>query len=209
MGLTLRTLLLAAALALLALPAAAQESPAPPRDEALRRELLSMFEADQAIRVRDGVGVLPEGETNRLKMLAVDAAHTRRLLEILKAHGFPSVSLVGKDAVQAAFTMIVHSQSLELKKLALPMVEEAARRGDVPRWALASLIDTVLLSEGQPQIYGTRFDFTDGKFVLAPTRDPKGLAARRARAGLEPLREYMKGLAELYKVPVTAPGFPD
>ncbi|HEX8500857.1 MAG TPA: DUF6624 domain-containing protein, partial [Pyrinomonadaceae bacterium] len=131
-----RTLFLSAALAFLAQTAAAQETPATPQDAALRQELLSMYEADQAVRVRDGVGVVPD-EKSRHEMTAVDAAHTRRLLEILKARGFPSVSLVGKDAVQAAFTMIVHSQSLELKKQALPLVEEAARRGDVPRWALA------------------------------------------------------------------------
>jgi hypothetical protein len=207
--LALRALLLAAALACAAQLAAAQSAPAaaPPQDEALRRELLQMYEADQAIRLRAGGDIWRDEKVAR-EVMRLDAAHTKRLLEIVKARGFPGVRLVGKEATQAALTIILHSPSLELKKQALAPLLEAARRGEVPMGAYAGLLDTVLRAEGQPQVYGTRFELVGGKLVLAPTRDLKTLAARRARVGLMPLAEYVKGLEEMYKVPVTAPGVP-
>jgi hypothetical protein len=47
------------------------------------------------------------------------------------------------------------------------------------------------------------FDLIDGKFILDLKNvvDPARLEKRRAEAGLPPLAEYAKGLAELYKVP--------
>ncbi|HEV3467967.1 MAG TPA: DUF6624 domain-containing protein [Pyrinomonadaceae bacterium] len=204
----LRTLLLAAALACTALPAAAQTAPAaPPRNEALRQELLRMYEADQAVRQRF-FGEAMRDEALGREMIALDAAHTKRLREIFEAHGFPGVPLVGKEAAQAVVTMVVHGPSLELKKQALAPLLEAARRGEVPMSAYAGLLDTVLRNEGQPQVYGTRFESVGGKLVLAPTRDLKGLAARRRKVGLMPMAEYVKGLGEMYKVPVVAEGVP-
>jgi hypothetical protein len=207
--LTLRPLLLTAALACAAQPAAASQSApaAPPQNEALRQELLRMYEEDQAVRGKfAGEGI--RDEAVRREMFALQTAHTKRLHEIFAAHGFPGVRLVGKEAMQAALTMVVHGNSLELKQQSLAPLMEAARRGEAPMWAYASLLDTVLRSEGQPQVYGTRFEVAGDKLVLAPTRDLKGLAARRARVGLMPLAEYMKGLEEMYKVPVSAPGVP-
>ena len=206
--LTLRAPLLLTALACLALPAAAQPAPAAaPQDEALRQELLGMYEADQAVR-RRLVGEAVRDEALLREIMALDAAHTRRLREIFDAHGFPGVRMVGKEAMQAVVTMVVHGPSLELKRLALAPLLEAARRGEAPMSVYAGMLDTVLRGEGQPQIYGTKFEFAGGGLALAPTRDLKGLAARRAKVGLMPLAEYMKGLEEMYKVPVTAPGVP-
>ncbi len=207
--LALRTFLLTAALACPALFAAAQSAPAsaPPRNEALRQELLRMYEADQAVRKRF-FGEAMRDEALGREMIALDAAHTKRLREIFEAHGFPGVPLVGKEAAQAVVTMVVHGPSLELKKQALAPLLEAGRRGEVPMSAYAGLLDTVLRAEGQPQVYGTKFESVGGKLVLAPTRDLKGLAARRKKVGLLPMAEYVKGLGEMYKVPVVAEGVP-
>jgi hypothetical protein len=203
--LALRTLLLAAALLCAARLAAAQS--APPQNEALRQELLRMYEADQAVRLRGG-GDIWRDEALAREIMALDAAHTKRLLEIFEAHGFPGARLVGREATQAAVTMIVHGPSLELKKRALAPLREAARRGEAPMQVYASLLDTVLRQEGQPQVYGTRFELVGDKLVLAPTRDIRGLAARRKKVGLMPMAEYVKGLEEMYKVPVVAEGVP-
>ena len=42
------------------------------------------------------------------------------------------------------------------------------------------------MERGEPQIYGTQYQFRDGVLELWPVRDPSGLDQRRAALGLEP-----------------------
>ncbi|HEX3558907.1 MAG TPA: DUF6624 domain-containing protein [Pyrinomonadaceae bacterium] len=209
---TLRLLSLCAALACVAMPALARtpqtpkpdqktSAAPPPKNEALRQELLKMLDADQAVRAPMATGKWVNKDEMK-KVSEVDATNTKRLAEIFKRYGFPTVALVGKDGAQAALVMVIHSPSLDLKKRSLPYITRASRRGEIPPDAFASLTDTILVAEGKPQIYGTRFNLVGGKFVLAPTRDPAHLDARRRELGLSPIKEYAKGMAEMYKMPV-------
>ena len=175
-------------------------------NEELRRELLQMERADQAARERWIAEKYSEAAGR--EMNALDLKHVERLRAIIEARGFPGVCLVGRDAAQAAHTLLLHTPSLELKRAALPHLEAAVRRGEVPAWAAAMLTDDILDAEGKPQLYGTNFEFKDGRLALKPVSDPAGLEERRARVGLPPLSEYIKGLEELYRVsiaPSTAP----
>jgi len=44
--------------------------------------------------------------------------------------------------------------------------------------------------QGQPQLYGTQFTVTGGKFGPFPIERPQRLDERRAEAGLEPFAAY-------------------
>jgi hypothetical protein len=178
-----------------------QEKPQAPRNERLRKELLRMRDDDQAARQRWTDAKFSEQASR--EMIALDEKHTARLRTIFKEHGFPGVSLVSKDGANAAHTLLMHTPSLDLKREGLIHLEEAAKRGEVPMPAVAGLKDKVLVAEGKPQFYGMHFDLIDGKFILDLKNvvDPARLEKRRAEAGLPPLAEYAKGLAELYKVP--------
>lgn len=211
----LRTLLLLAALACAAHASRAQgasrleqeeearlsrwkERPGPVKDEALRRELLRMYEEDQAVRAPFLEGRLPN-EAEARAMRERDEADARRLGQILDRHGLPGVKLVGVRATRAFITILLHSPSVELQKRALPHVERAARRGEIPPDDFALLADRVLYKEGKPQLYGSNFNFVGDKVVLAPTRDLARLDARRRKLGLPPIRAYAAMLAEMYK----------
>ena len=206
----------AAVLAAVAAPAHAGAAPPPPPqqqcegkaalNEPLRRELLRMFEADQAARVRWNAA--KDDEAAGRAMTALDEKHAGRLRAIFKEHGFPGFCLVGRDGAQAAHVMLLHSPSLELQKEALPLVEAAVKKGELPAQAAATLTDKVLVGEGKPQIYGTHFSFVDGKLVMSPVSDPEGLEARRARVGLPPLKEYIEGLERMYHVKAEAGAAP-
>ena len=207
----LRTLLLLASLACLA-PAAPAQSPwaqgqAPVKNEELRRELLLMLQEDQAVRAPFMEGRQPT-EAELSVMRERDEADTKRLAEILKEHGFPGVRLVGVDGTRAFVTMLLHSPSLELQKRALPHVERAARRREIPPDDFAMLTDDVLAGEGKPQLYGTNFKFVGGGVALDTTRDPARLDERRRKLGLAPIAEYAKMLAELYKMPLDESSLP-
>jgi hypothetical protein len=208
---TLRTLFLLAAFACPALTAPAQapraQGQAHVKNEELRRELLRMLMEDQAVRAPFMEGRQPT-EAEFRTMRERDEADTRRLTEILKEHGFPGVAMVGVDGTRAFVTMLLHSPSLELQKRALPHVERAARRREIPPDDFAMLTDDVLAHEGRPQLYGTNFKFVGGKVALDTTEDPARLDERRRKLGLAPVAVYAKQLAELYKMPLDESSLP-
>jgi hypothetical protein len=208
---TLRALLLFAALAASVPSTHAQspwvERPGPVKNEELRRELLHMLEEDQAVRTAFLQGRQPTEAEMRV-MRERDEADTKRLGDMLDKHGFPGVKLVGLNATRAFITMLLHSPSLKLRKRALPHVERAARRREIPPDDFAMLTDDVLTQEGKPQLYGTNFKFVGGKVALDTTRDPAHLDERRRKLGLAPIAEYAKQLAELYKMPLDESSLP-
>ena len=175
-------------------------------NEPLRQELLRMFEADQAARARWNAA--KDDEAAGRAMIALDEKHTERLRAIFREHGFPGFCRAGRDGAQAAHVMLMHSPSLGLQKEALPLVEAAVKKGELPAHAAASLTDDILSAEGKPQLYGTNFEFIDGKLVMRPVSDPEGLEARRARVGLPPLKEYIEGLERMYHVKAEAGAAP-
>jgi len=199
-----RAVLILAALACLSHVALAQddsrwiERPGPVKNEELKRELLWMLEEDQAVRAPFMQGrQLTEAEVRAMQER--DAADTKRMSEILDKYGFPGVKLVGLNATRAFVTMLLHSPSLELQKRALPHVERAVRRKELPPDDFALLTDDVLDHEGKPQLYGTNFKFVGDKLALDVTQDPARLDERRRKLGMAPIREYALRLAEVYK----------
>jgi hypothetical protein len=74
----------------------------------------------------------------------------------------------------------------------------ALPKDEVSQRNLAYLTDRVLLAEGKKQIYGTQYHTVDGKMEPKPLEDPENVDRRRAEAGLEPLAEYARQLAEVY-----------
>jgi hypothetical protein len=172
------------------------ERPGPVQNEGLRRELLQMHKDDQAVRAFQMEGRNPT-ETEARAMRARDEATTKRLSEILDRHGFPGVKMVGIGGTRAFITMLVHSPSVELMKRALPHVERAARRKEIPPDDFAMLADDVLANEGKLQLYGTNFRFVGDKIAIQPTQDPARLDERRRRLGLPPIAEYARFMAKL------------
>ncbi|HEX8147837.1 MAG TPA: DUF6624 domain-containing protein [Pyrinomonadaceae bacterium] len=217
----LRALLILAALAWPAHAARAQEEessemrrlsrwteyPGPVRNEELRRELFRMLKEDQAVRAFQSEARRPtEAEDRAMRERA--EADTKRLSEILDRYGFPGVRMVGLNATRAFVTMLVHSPSLELQKRALPHVERAARRREIPPDDYAMLVDDVLGNEGKLQLYGTNFDYVGGKLALKPTQAPARLDGRRRKLGLPPIAEYMQFIARMSGMPVDESSLP-
>jgi hypothetical protein len=65
---------------------------------------------------------------------------------------------------------------------------------------IAMLTDRILVERGQPQLYGTQFQFVDGNLVQDPVDDPDSVAARRVEVGLPPMDEYVRILEDAYGV---------
>lgn len=161
-----------------------QKSASDQRD-AFRRGLQEIGRKDKAIREEFA---LREGQVRSEAMDAVavvDAENQERLSALIGTYGWPSLSVVGEEASRATFLVLQHS-NIAYRGRYLPLVREAAYRGEFRSDLLAMLEDRQLVEEGKPQRYGTQFS-TDalGKPGSShPVADPEGLVERRRRAGL-------------------------
>ncbi|MDY0910920.1 DUF6624 domain-containing protein [Microbacterium sp. CFBP9034] len=161
-------------------------TPAADLDEALRDELLTMLEEDQAERL--------EGADH-----GGDAPRTARLEEIILEHGWPSYSLVGEEAEDAAWAIAQHSdQDPDFQALALAHLAAAVEAEDASPGNLAYLTDRVAVGAGEPQTYGTQIGCgEDGPEPVTPIVDEEAVDERRADAGLPPLADYYAEMEEI------------
>lgn len=161
----------------------------------LRSELLRMQQEDLDLRAElAAAGTLFDGYA--APMAALHRRHNDRLREILAEHGWPGRSLVGEDGAAAAWLVLQHAiLAPDLMREALPLVERAARTGELERKYLALLVDRVRTLEGRPQLYGTQHDWDrEGRMSPRPIEDPERVDERRRAVGLEPLAENTRRL---------------
>lgn len=154
----------------------------------LQRDLLAMREAD--LRVREElahVGELESGYHPRMELL--HRQNAERLRAIVAEHGWPGTAMVGEDGAQAAWLVLQHAISEpDMQRGYLPLLLEAATRGEIPRWQPAYLADRICFFEGRPQIYGTHSDWNDeGVMAIYPLEVPERVNELRAGVGLPPL----------------------
>ncbi len=157
-------------------------------DEALRAELLAMAAEDMRVRAAlEAAGELAGGYAPRME--AVHRRNAARLRALVARHGWPTRALAGDDGAEAAWLVVQHAiGEPAFLRATLPVLWDAAARGDVPAWQAAMLEDRIRAFEGRPQRYGTQFHpDADGWPRPHPIEDPDGVEARRAAVGLEPL----------------------
>ena len=153
---------------------------------ALRAELLARVAADQKVRKER-----PANPTREYisAMMAIDRANSARMRQIITVHGWPGKSAVGEDGSYAAWLLVQHAPD-DLQEQALVLLEDAVRRGDASPANLAYLTDRVRVHRGEPQLYGTQYQYTpDAGLVLHEVADPERLDERRASVGLGPHAE--------------------
>lgn len=182
----------------------AQESLAPVGDMALRTELLSLGREDQADRKGFSDAMKSNDAAYADRLVAADSARTARLRAIVAKHGWPTVALVGRDGVNAAWLVLQHTPDASWQRDMLPVLEGAAGAGELPRADLALFTDRVLVQQGLPQRYGSSFAVVAGRLVAAPIEDEGRVDVRRA-VGLPSMADYAKLLAEIYTMPVEWP----
>lgn len=186
------------AAALLLLAACATGTPrelTPPSNAALAEELAAMVQEDQDVRQR----WLEDRQSEALRSEARQLArtHVARLDEIVAAHGWPGISLVGFNGMNHAWTLAQHGGADYLARV-LPLMYEAVRTRELDESLYATSLDRVLTQQGKKQLYGTQFDTADGKCEPLPIEDPANVDRRRARAKMPPLADYTKELCAMY-----------
>ena len=172
----------------------------------VRTELLQMEKVDQEARLNCTNGTSEEqikclGEISK----AIDEPNTKRISQIYDQIGFPNTAKVGKDGLQAFMILLQHAPTDELRVRSLKPISKAFKDRELPAMEYANFVDRLRLHQGKKQLYGAGFEIKDGKLVLSPTEDLKNLEKRRARIGLPPMAEYIKGLEEIYHLKAVYP----
>lgn len=161
---------------------------------AVDRELLESF-------LRSG----PDDPALNQRIRATDQAHAARLAEIVDAFGWPTADRFGREASDAAFSIVQHAGHdvafmTRCRDLMMDLVDEGSM--EAPRVALLS--DRIRLFEGRPQLYGTQMSFdtnAQGGLIATPSipiEDPHELNNRRAVMGLPPHEWFSRTLEVTY-----------
>ena len=116
-----------------------------------------------------------------------DVWNMQRLEEIVAECGWPDSKLVGRKAALGAFLVLQHAP-LDTQLRYLPLLREAAEKGQLVAGTLPLLEDRTLVRQGLPQSYGTQFS---NGCELYEIEDPKSVEARREATGLPSLQEYV------------------
>jgi hypothetical protein len=168
-------------------------------DKPLQKELIEIYEDDQGIRREFLAAVEKEGwkspaaDSLGKVMSARDSVNLVRIKAILDEKGWLGPGKVGGQASMTLFLVVQHADLVTQQKY-LPMMREAAARGDAEKRNLALLEDRVALGEGRKQLYGSQIGVDDstGKNYVLPLEDPDNVDARRARMDLGPMADYVK-----------------
>ncbi len=194
-------------------------------NENLKRELDSIMKSDQILREyinfdtsegRKQEIVKELGRENDpnfrkgiwLEMKKRDSLNLIKIEEIIKQYGYPGKSLVGEPTNIAAWYVIQHSSKIGEYLL---MIEQEAKKKEIPFTYFAKMQDRYLTQQGKEQIYGTQGQMKQitnketGKKeffnYVSPIQNPAKVNDRRKKAGFTTtVEENAKVMGMEYKV---------
>ena len=177
-------------------------------NQELQIELLEMARADQDLQGRAMTLMQGLPETQAEFTLYIEEQNKlyttqfARLEDIVATYGWPGRSLVGAEGADAALTIFSHAD-VDQQKAFLPMLREAVAAGEMTASQLARREDSILVNDGESQIYGTYFvSDSGGNPVLAPVQDPANLEERRRSVGLPSMEEQFRQIEQELGMPV-------
>ena len=103
----------------------------------------------------------------------------------------PTLEEVNEVQMSAIWVAFQHGDNANRKKY-LPLLEKAARKGDLRASQIAMRKDRTLMMDGEPQIYGTQITKSGDEWSLYDLQNPKTVNKRRAEMGFGPLQDYLK-----------------
>jgi TonB family protein len=134
------------------------------------------------------------------KQAEIDIANLGKVEKIIAQYGYPGKTLVGEKYMSIAFLVIQHNDH-QVQVKYLPVLTEAANKGELKWSSLALLIDRVKTGNGEKQVYGSQLLEHDNIRQLYPIEDEVNVNVRRAKIGLPPLETYLKTWNMNYRVP--------
>jgi VWFA-related protein len=172
-----------------------------PFNKKLNEQLNKLASKHQG-RIQDNVADNKNEDTILKTLRSARETNTSELCNILKEYGWPTRESVGDDGARSMFYLLRNSSTDELQRDLLPVVIAAVKKGEVSKSSFATYIDRLRTNAGLKQIFGTQATIRDGFLVLYPITDEQHVDARRKQYEMAPLKEYLRGLELLYRLPL-------
>ena len=160
-------------------------------------EMLSEIEDDDQYyrRMADSMGRAHQRDSEEYQAFMKkweerDAECLQKIEGIIAVYGYPGKSLVGSEYASSAWLVIQHAP-LEKQEYYLPMITEAAEKGEMPKSNWALLVDRIRMRHEEPQLYGSQV-MCDPDCHFYKIEDEANVNQRRREVGLGPLEEYAK-----------------
>jgi hypothetical protein len=167
-------------------------------DKPLVAMLDTIYQNDQTYR-QQIKGIQDKHGWNSKEMQALwkiirekDSINQIKVRKILDERGWLGADVIGGKGNATLFLVIQHADLATQQKY-LPMMRDAAKKGNAQPSSLALLEDRVALGEGRKQIYGSQIgtDPKTGEDYVLPLMDPDNVNKRREQVGLGTLEEYI------------------
>jgi hypothetical protein len=160
-----------------------------------RDTLIEMLAKDQ--KIRDSVARVVNPSDGLIQAVnSIDKSNGEKLKLFVSKFGCPDISMVGRDGVQAFWSLVHHGNDDDFQRSLLPYIKTAFENGIVPGQQYAHFVDKILVHEGKPQKYGTQLrplhEWIDNRPVAYEMEDPENINARRAKVGLFSFEDYLK-----------------
>jgi len=129
--------------------------------------------------------------------IQIDKNNLSELKHLIKKHGFPEISKVGKKAYFAAYLIAQHAgRDLDFMKFFLSEVTKRLNTGEIINETYGYLFDRVNRMEGRPQIYGTQGKCFNGVYVPSKPISLVDLDKKRATLGLLSMKAFSEAVCK-------------
>lgn len=163
----------------------------------LRKELLKMMETRDRLNQK-----ISENFTKNQKLVPefnqLGETHLLRLCQIIKEKGWLTKDLIREDGIRAMLWIIRNNRSFQLQTEFYPVLVEAAKKDYIPKSELASIVDSVRIGVGQPQLFGTQAKIKDDLIYIQPLLNEEKVDEWRKQYDLPPLNVFIKQLEVRY-----------
>lgn len=123
----------------------------------------------------------------------------QRLCTIFKENGWIKKDDLGQDGFSAEMDLIFNVDLPNIQREFLPILISAADKGEVKRADIATLVDSIRITSGIPQLFGTYLTFSDGIVYLYPLENEKMVDEWRKSYELPSLNSFMREIETKYQ----------
>lgn len=126
-----------------------------------------------------------------------------RMCLILKEFGWPTTSMVGRDASDAAFFLLRSAASVEFQASLLPVLAAAVKKKEMEKnGEFAAFTDLLEIRAGRKQLFGTQTVRRGDFLLLLPLQSERQVDAWRADYNMRPLADGLKSTELNHRTPI-------
>lgn len=124
----------------------------------------------------------------------IGTADYKEIKKIVISHGFPTVSMVGKESSHKFWMMIqLCDFDHQMQMAVLKQMGTLLRKGDIIKEDYAMLTDRSRMNRNLPQLYGTQYVLDqDGEVMIYQIHDIENVNDRRKMLNLSKLEDAKK-----------------